>query len=65
MNNMAKYLLRHKNGEEFLLHAYDTQHAKANANYYDAVVVGKLHTVCQGTDFVNDTSCDWSKHTTK
>ena len=66
---MNRYLLRHKlegdsAGEEFLLDAHDMKHAKENANFYNAVVIGKLYEPFGKMKFVKDLSCDWSKHRT-
>ena len=59
---MNKYVLKDSE-EDFVLEAHDMAHAKSNAEYYKATVIGKLHEPNGSQGIAKDESYDWSKHT--
>ena len=61
---MNRYVLRDSE-QEFLVEAHHMKQAKENAEYYSAIVIGKLHEPNGPQNIARDESCDWSLHTTE
>jgi hypothetical protein len=61
---MSKYLFN-EDGEDFVVESKDLLHAKRNAEYYNAKLIGLLHEPVAETVFKKDPNYDWSKRIEK
>ena len=58
---MNQYLLN-ENGEEFILEVHTMEQAKRNADFYNAIVIGRIYEPFGKEYFPRDLNHDWSKH---